>query len=558
MNYRLSKALPIIFVWVFTVGVGIAPSWGQESLVPVQHPVYEWLHHKRILGHVPYFSYEALPLARRQVQESLIALNAVRQDLSRIDRRLLDAYMREFNLEGPDEGTGPSVFENGPRIWFTDDEPHVYTYRDSQHVATVDLLGGVGAATVDDGNVTSTSRFHQFLGMRAYATLYDNIGVHWEWIQNRENNNAILQRDPLFGQTFQVRRSDEATSDILQSFVSIRYKTISAHYGRGNVRYGPSPHDQLLLSSFSAHYDWLRLNIDWKTFRFTFLHGALSGPTRREYFDYLPGEASRVADPRWFAMHRFEVRPSRRLQLAFSEVVTYSNRGVDPAYLHPFYIIRIAEFARNDQDNPMMMLDAVWRPFNHIELYGVFMLDDILFEELFTKDDMTTKFGVQAGSVVSLRSGQDLMFEYTRISPFVYIHRFRLNNYEQEGIGIGHQLGPNGEQVTIAMRQWLPWRGWVKVAYNRALKGLNILSENGDVLENVGSDLTQSSLEASQLGGLPVGVGDVQNWNEFVLEVQVEPKRGFAFSLGVRERQLTKGTRLNDLRTVTARLLIGF
>lgn len=557
MNYRLNKALLVIFVWVFMVGVGIAPSWGQESLVPVQHPVYEWLHHKRILGHVPYFSYEALPLARRQVRESLSVLNAVRQDLSRIDRRLLDAYMREFNVEGPDEGTGPSVFENGPRIWFTDDEPHIYTYRDSQRVATVDLLGGAGAATVEDGDFTSISRFHLFLGMRAYATLYDNIGVHWEWIQNRENNNAVLQQDPLFRQTFQARNSAN-TSDILQSFVSLRYKTLSAHYGRGNVRYGPSPHDQLLLSSLSAHYDWLRLNIDWKAFRFTFLHGALSGPVRNEPLDYLPGELSRVADPRWFAMHRFEVRPSPRLQFAFSEVVTYSNRGVDPAYLHPFYIIRIAEFARNDQDNPMMMLDAVWRPLDQVELYGVFLLDDIKFDVLFTDEDRTTKYGAQVGGVVSLRSSQDIMVEYTRISPFVYIHQFRLNNYEQEGIGVGHQLGPNGEQTTIAIRQWLPWRGWVKVAYNHVRKGLNVLDENGNLLENVGSDYNESRDQVSQRGGLPVGAGDVQNWGEVTLEAQVEPKRGFAFSLGVRQRQLTKGTRLNDLSTITARLLIGF
>lgn len=527
----------------------------QVSLVPTSHQIYEWLHHQRVRGNIDYYAYEALPLRREQIQELLVELQDKRSTLTRIDQQLLDAYRQEFHLV--QDGTPPSIFRDGVGILSSGAEPHVYAYRDSVVNLTLDGLAGFAFDRVEDGDASFSSPL-RIGGGRGYATLYNRLGLHWEGVEAATFADAeVLRYDPLFGQTFQVRRSGESASDILQTFLSYRHGVLSVHYARGANRYGPSAFDPLLLSDQSAFYDWFRFNVDFKRFRFVFVHGSFAAPARDEELEGFPGELTRVSDPRWFAMHRFEFQPSRKLQLAFSEIVTYSNRGIDPAYLHPFYIIRIAEFATDDKDNPMLMLDATWRPWSSVEFHTAFLLDDISYANLFKKTDQTTKFGFQAGGTLALRSGTDLLAEYTRISPFVYTHRFRLNNYEQQGVGLGHQLGPNGDQVSIGVRQWLPWRGKVGVTFRSIRKGLNVFDEAGELVENAGSDLLTGS-NGFQQGGFPILIGDVHEWTEMEVNAAIEVVRGLRTELFFVQRGLSKGAQLEDRQRLSFRVLLGF
>ncbi len=527
----------------------------QVSLVPTSHQIYEWLHHQRVLGNIDYYAYETLPLRREQIQELLEELDGKREALIRTDIRLLDAYRQEFQL-GQDV-VPPSVVRDGFNVLFSGAEPHFYSYRDSILNVTVDGLVGLGFESVEDGEASFSSPLRMIAG-RGYATLYDRIGLHWEGIEGATFADAeVLRYDPLFGQTFQARQGENA-SNVLQTFMSYRHGVLSLHYARGANRYGPSPFDPLLLSDQSSFYDWFRFNVELKRVRFVFVHGSFQGPARTIELEGFPGELTRVSDPRWFAMHRVEFQPSRKLQLAFSEIVTYSNRGIDPAYVHPFYLIRIAEFATNDKDNPMLMLDAVWRPLSSLELHGAFLLDDIHYGNLFTKRDQTTKFGLQAGGTYVLPSGIAVMAEYTRISPFVYIHIFRLNNYEQQGIGLGHQLGPNGDQVSLGMRKWLTSRGKIELTLRSVRKGLNVFDENGQLVENVGSDLLITSGPGVQRGGLPILIGDDHRWTEVEVRAAHEIRRGLRAELLFIQRRLSEGEQLEDQRRLSVRVLLGF
>lgn len=507
-------------------------------------------------GNIGYYAYEAQPLLREQIQELLEELEEKRDDLTWIDRRLLDAYRQEFVQRTP-RGTR-SIMRDGLSVLFSGKEPHFFTYRDSVVNLTLDGLAGVEFARVEDGDAAFASPL-RIAGGRAYATLYNRVGVHWEGLEAATFSDAeVLRYDPLFGQTFQVRRAGENASDVLQTLMSYRHGVVSLHYARGVGRYGPSPYDPLLLSDQSAFYDWFRFNLDFKAFRFVFVHGSFAAPSRTIELEGFPGEQTRVSDPRWFAMHRFEFQPSPKLQLAFSEIVTYSNRGIDPAYVHPFYIIRIAEFATDDKDNPMMMLDATWRPVRAVELHTAFLLDDIHYGNLFTKRDRTTKFGFQAGGTLALRTGTDVLAEYTRISPFVYIHKFRLNNYEQQGVGLGHQLGPNGDQISVGVRQWLPWRGKIGVTFRSVHKGLNVFDEAGELIENAGSDLLVSPGPGVQQGGFPILIGDVHEWTEVEVDASFEIVRGLRTELLFVQRGLSKGEQLDDRQRLSIRVLVGF
>jgi len=529
----------------------------QVSLVPSNHPVYAWLRRQRVQGTLTFFAYEDMPLSRGRIQEALRALEPWRDRLGRIDRDLLDAYRREFLLE-VDRPTR-TLLDAGPAIWFEDREPHLFAYVGDAGNAVGDLFGGIGWMSVEDSFLEVEGQEARagvpFLGGRLYGTLYDHVGFHLESSDaGTIGAPEVLRYDPLWGKSEDVLSQNEGASLDAQAMISVQHGVLSLHLARANARFGSSPDAAVLMSRNPPHYDWVRLNVEFDRFRYTFLHGSLTGPVREDSIPELPGETSRVSIARWFALHRFQVQPWDWLQLGLYEMVTYSNRGVDLAYINPLYPIRGAELDGGDRDNGFLGLDATVRPFPGVELYGELLIDDLDARRLGSAGDKDSQFAVQGGVVVSAPTGTDLYLDYARVDPKVYTHRFRLNAFENREFTVGHPIGPNADQIAVGLRQWLPWRGWVRGRVARVRKGLNVLDEDGNVIFDAGGDVTFSS--GPERGEFLAG--DLQRWIDLEFEAQLEPTRGIQLRLGYRHRSVREGTRTPDPRILEARLTIGF
>lgn len=549
----------------------------QVSLVPAQHPVYDWLYHQRVLGNIHRFSYEAQPLSRGTITSYLEQLADRPGRLGGHDRELLRQFMQELSLEGILEAAERNLFKGEGNVlrrivrnFKEQKEPHVYAYADSAYSYAIDVFYGQRYVSAED----ETGTFSTVLvekGVRGFASFYGHFGLHME-IGNlsAQSDRRGLLFAPLYDKTFSVVRKGKSNSNYFEAMTSLEYGVISAHIGHGAVRYGAGFGDPLILSQDASKFDWIRLNLNLNIFRYTAFFG---NPTAdaEDGILILGGDtlSTRVTPQRWLVMHRFEILPNDGLRIAFTEMIMQSGRGLDLAYANPISPIFLSQLDNEARDNVLWIMEATWRPVDRLELHGSVLLDDATVLNIFrgrregectseVRDGCNPDRAFDIGATGSFNSGWDVSVGYQRIEPWVYSHFFRLNAFEQRGFGFGNPLGPNSDQARVQVRKWLPRRGSVRAWVATTRRGLNPIDENGVVTNNIGGDIL--------LGNRPRDTGeiafldqaDVQKYRELGIEAVIEPWRGIKLSVRYELRDITQGTRLPDRDLFEIRLTIGF
>ncbi|MCI0432561.1 MAG: glycosyltransferase [Gemmatimonadetes bacterium] len=537
----------------------------QTSLVPARHPVYEWLHRQRVLGRAPGFSYSALPLSRGEVSGRLGAV-AERDDLGATDRFLVTTYLREFSADGLARSAEENVLRGPGRIWERVPrmareyaEPHLFAASQAGYAFAVDLMQSFEQASLDEG-ASSHSATLIARGVRAFADFYRHFGVHVEAgnVEAR-GGRELLALDPVFGKTFEVVRQGKHNSNYFEASISGQYRALSLHLGHGALRFGPGAREPIWLSRDAPSFDWIRLDLDTRHFRYVALHGSLAADAEDAELVLPDGQSlpTRIAPQRWLALHRLEVILPADVRLGISEMIAYSARGIDLAYVNPVSPLFLAELDNHDRDNAVLGLDLTWQPVGGVELHGGVFVDDALEESDIVVP--TSRRGAarafDVGVTGAHAAGLDGGLRYVRIEPFVYAHVQPLNALEQRGFALGHALGPNADAAEAWLRIWLPRRTTLVVSLRRARKGLNRIDAEGAVTENVGGDFYE---DFEQQPYAFLESADVQRWNELSLDASVEPWRGVRLSVRVQHRDVVSGDRIADRTYLDARLGIGF
>ncbi|MEP0548197.1 MAG: hypothetical protein ABJF88_14775 [Rhodothermales bacterium] len=487
LPFRLSAALLIVCL--------APPASAQPEIIPAEHPVYEFLHQQRVQGKLPEYRHELRPLGRDRVGRLLDSLTArTTGTMNAVTADWLARYRREvFEPESAIE----TVIGAGGRIAIptgAETEKFLYYHRDDDWRLALSAIGRVqarrseaeatysGVAIVPEGVLQGNYR-----GLVGFYTGTFNGG-------QVAGDTRVLQSDPVLAPLYYIGRTDIPPGNFDRATASVRAagRVFSAEIAHARLLVGASFDDALILTEGSDYFSFVRLGVDTRVVQYQFMHGALGDRS----FDVPGDEDSSVllGPERYLAFHRLTLNPWHRLQLAFTEMVVYGQRGPELAYLNPVNPFKPAEHALWDRDNTLFALEAVLRPTDGVEAYATFLADD-LDTSLLGKNSFNNKWAVQAGLGAALGPALGWV-EYTRIEPFVYTHRFLLdgsfyNAYQHNGFGLGHPLGPNADQVEVGLRAWGPMRtrGVVKARYVR--RGENIIDpETGETVRNVGGDIT--------------------------------------------------------------------
>src|SRR6185503_10275858 len=153
-----------------------------------------------------------------------------------------------------------------------------------------------------------------------------------------------------------------------------------------------------------------------------------------------------------------------------------------------------------------------------------------------------------------LRTGTEIQAEFLRIEPFFYTHWQALNTFEERGFALANDLGPNSDERWVALKQWVPWRGWVRGSLRFVRQGLNPIDITGQVVQDVGGALT-SRHTTQQILFL---AGDVQHWRGVGLDLGFEPWPGISARVDYERRTVTQGTRLPDRSVLRVNLMFSF
>jgi hypothetical protein len=204
-----------------------------------------------------------------------------------------------------------------------------------------------------------------------------------------------------------------------------------------------------------------------------------------------------VAD-KYFAAHRIEFSFRGLFDIGGQEMVIYSNRSPDLAYLNPVTLIESAQRSREERDNVFWAFDIQTHFLKNLELHGTFLLDDLNFPDLFT-DVWTDRHAVQVGILyadpVGIRN-TNLIVEYTRVKPYVFSHsRSRDDDYTSLGASLGPSIGPNADEWFFRV-DCLPLRNLsISARVTLVRHGENVYDATGRLLRNVGGDILQPHRE---------------------------------------------------------------
>jgi hypothetical protein len=547
--------------------------FAQASLVPVYHGVYDWLHYQRVRGNAPLYNYEALPLTRGQITRLLKDMNPT--DLSRGDNHVRSSYLREFSVDSLRKYEDFTLIQGEDKIYnrlrdliFSDEEPHVYVWDDENATIAFDWFPGRGAVFVTDGENKFSSPYYTIGGIRSYGTFWGLLGYHFEqWRAVQVGDSEAFSYLPFLSRNAKFLRPSGSTPNKhhLENFVGLQYRYLSLHIGRGTLKYGVGDRNNLSFSRESIPFDWVRLNINSKYFKYSAIYGGLSWEPgqRNTPLEGYPGEYTRVSPQRWVVHHRFQFQPAHWITFGFYETNLFSNRPLDLAFINPVNNLSIMEWEQYDKGNGFAGFEGTLRPLLGLELFGEILIDDLGdAKDIFRWEKQkaaNSTFGRQLGLRYAFIFGTQLSVDYQRMEPAIYSHKYILNSYVEKGFSLGSQVGPNGDELSFGLTQWLSHRTKVAIRYDYNRQGLNYFDDNGEFVD-VGGDILESYKLDENLRPFKPSVflaGDLHRWDRYTIEATYQPWRGITLTAEYSLRNMLQGTQLDDLSIFNFTFLIA-
>lgn len=447
-----------------------------------------------------------LPLSRREVASYLKTIKEHQELLTSVERDRLHDFEIEFQYELTETiGKSYSLFHFSEPSFskhidavMSEGEKFLYVYADTNLSFWVNGLLTIDARR-SQGDALGNERaaFVQF-GGRIRGSIYQNLGYYIQGTNAKFwGSRDVLRRDKYISQAYTLNVLDAQNFDIIEGYVRYAPGIVSLQVGRERLLWGLGYGDKMIASDNVRHYDFIRADAQYKSLKYTFLHGWLLGRRSHLSFQIAP-DTFRFSEPfnadKYFAAHRLEFSFPSLFDVGFQEMVIYSNRSVDLAYLNPVTLIESAQRARDERDNVLWALDVQTHFLRNLEFQGTILFDDINFPKWGT-NSIQNKFAYQVGMMAVDPFGvhnTSVMVEYTRIEPFTFSHhRSRDNDYGSNGKILSHHIGPNSDSWFFRTDYFLTHNLFVSLRYETQRKGENIYGANQQLIKNAGGDILQ-------------------------------------------------------------------
>ncbi|MDH4036751.1 MAG: capsule assembly Wzi family protein [Candidatus Krumholzibacteria bacterium] len=322
-----------------------------------------------------------------------IRVVAAGADLSARDRYQLDRLIREFG-EGEEL---PDPRTRYDRAWYAEDRSVAVEGDLDVHPYVQQALYGDEV----EAYIGSDPEFRVHLGARV---TYD---VRYRFLFGPESGDRARNQKP----SRREKSFKGLTSLFDRSYVVAAWDQVQVLVGRDYIDWGPSADAGLVVPGERYSLDQMSTRIVFKMFRFDAFFGQLFPDPER----YLVG-------------HRLEGTFGRTV-VGMSETVTYGGRGPDWMYVLPFASLYANQFnERTNADNILWCLDAKTSLFDHLTVYGSFLIDDLQYER---EDGYPDKLAWEAGFrfVPARPLGLALSGSYRRADVYTYSHDDSLSVY---------------------------------------------------------------------------------------------------------------------------------
>jgi hypothetical protein len=497
MNVIRIRLLPVVLL------LCAVAAFAQQENVPISSPVYNFLKRMEVKGVIERYHDAVLPLSRSDVAEFLTKADENKNLLSAGERGWLDDFLAEFryDISGKTERFHRLIdheqksFEAAAAETFSNREKFLYFHSDSSLSFFANLLLDVDARMINGDALGKEHTEYLQFGGRFRGTILDHLGYYAQWTNAAFwGSRELLYRDPVISQIHALGVGNVQNFDIAESYLRYGTDVVSLQVGRERLLWGTGYDQKMTLSDNVRPYDFVRFDARYKSIKYSFVHAWLVGTPGLVTFTVAADTSARfgeeVAADKFYVAHRVEFALSGLFDLGFQEMLIYSNRSPDLAYLNPFAIIESSQRSRGERDNAYWAFDIQLHFIPNIEVSASIAFDDINVPIMFS-DKWNAMHAWQLGLFYADPFGipnTSLMAEYTRIEPYMFTHaRSRDDNYTSLGRNLGPRIGPNADSWFFRA-DYLPLHNLsfsARASFDR--KGENTYDANGQVVKNVGS-----------------------------------------------------------------------
>ena len=294
-----------------------------------------------------------------------------------------------------------------------------------------------------------------------YSAFYENQAYYPAYIDTVAHDYGVipgLGSPKLFGED----GHDFSRAEAWLSFRIASWLSVQMGHGRNQLGDG---YRSMLLSDGTFPYPYLRLNLGKKRWQLTAMFA--------QFVDFMDQDKQgRVWHynyhyKRHFSMTYLSYKPNKRLELGLFEGIMWHSTDtasgvynkIDKAFFSPIPLIRTLTYGLADNNNVLLGLNANYRLFPSVLLYGQLAVDDLDVSNI---QGLHQKLGGQVGfryfDVLGLK-GSYLQAEYNMARPFTYSASNVRSNWTHYNLPLAHPLGANfGELVLIGRLSWKDWR----------------------------------------------------------------------------------------------------
>lgn len=510
--------------------------FAQVENVPLEHFVYSFLNEMKVKKIIDGLDEDVPNLSYNEVKEYLIQIEEQKSALSTVEQRLLEKYKMEFVDDVTDENTfelfgGETMFKS-PLDIFNQKVKYLYAYKGKHSTLYFHGIGHFNFAQRFQPNVNNAELYD--IGFRLRGTIIDRIGYNIKVIKGGVSGNRDFATvaDPRllynfkFVEDIEPIKNYDFTTGYLQYHTSpVEDMDITFQIGREKITLGYGYNSKLVLSGDHPDFDFIKLNFEYGILDFTSIHASTVGE-----FDHV-GE-NRFT--KYFAMNRIKFTIPDILSASLGEVIVYSGRGLELAYLNPLIFYKFAEMSLQDRDNGTVYFEVQSNAIKNLELQGTFFMDENFIGKMGELSRFNNKTAYQLGAhwyeAFSL-SNLSLYAEYTRIRPYVYTHKNFQTSYSSWGTSAGHQIGPNADEIYLASVYNLNENIRPGLSFSYIRKGENVYDEAGNLIKNVGGDVFQPHRKEIDSEYAPFLDGNRINTTKLELNCRLEPSRDIIFDL---------------------------
>ncbi len=322
------------------------------------------------------------------------------------------------------------------------------------------------------------------------------------------------------------------------NFNATKHVSMTLGYGKHFIGNG---YRSLILSDFSNNYPFLEVKAKVWKLQYTYMIAQLISDIQVENGRQVGAERF----PRkYFSFHHLSYNLLPNLTVGLSEAVVFNaedtldvNDDFDFSFLDPIIFFRAVETQAGSSENVVLAFDAKWNIKNRYSIYGQFVLDELVIDELkLGQGWWGNKYGIQIGGKYLNAFNVpnfDIQLEYNTVRPYTFTHS-NLHSYTHYRMPLGHPLGANFREVISVFRYRFNERWSFSNTLMLSEQGLDLEGEhNGSNLliptANVTVPMTNGN-ETTQ------GVGTSTALNNFAISYML--KHNFFLDLNYVYRQV--------------------